>query len=219
MSQTRFGASIRRAAKALLAVAISLTAFTVASANDADAAAHKKRSQYSKAASADGWSRKSYLGASVQRGGEVSESVASGKKARRYAKSSTSRNVRVASLGNEVYTPKRARSRSVATSGSGNIVWSASASCLNGTLRNALAEVSHVASIRVNSTCRSRSHNARVGGAKHSHHLTGDAVDFRVLSGNSRAVYAALHNNGSLGGIKHYGGGLYHIDTGPRRSW
>ena len=33
------------------------------------------------------------------------------------------------------------------------------------------------------------------------------------------AVYAALHNNGSLGGIKHYGGGLYDIDTGPRRSW
>lgn len=218
MSQTRFGASIRRAAKAVVAVAISMTAFTVVSANDADAAALKKRSQYTKSASSDSWVRKSYVGASVQRG-EVSESVASGKKARRYAKSSKSRNVRVASLGNEVYAPKRSRSRSVATSGSGNIVWNASASCLNGTLRSALAEVSHVASIRVNSTCRSRSHNAAVGGAKHSHHLTGDAVDFRVLSGNSRAVYAALHNNGSLGGIKHYGGGLYHIDTGPRRSW
>ncbi|MDZ4840705.1 MAG: D-Ala-D-Ala carboxypeptidase family metallohydrolase [Hyphomicrobium aestuarii] len=73
-------------------------------------------------------------------------------------------------------------------------------------------------SVRVNSTCRSHSRNARVGGARRSHHLTGDAVDFRV-SGNVRGALAYLRSHGSIGGVKHYGGGLIHADTGPRRRW
>jgi hypothetical protein len=28
-----------------------------------------------------------------------------------------------------------------------------------------------------------------------------------------------LRSNGSVGGLKHYGGGLFHIDNGARRSW
>jgi uncharacterized protein YcbK (DUF882 family) len=72
--------------------------------------------------------------------------------------------------------------------------------------------------VTVNSTCRSRGHNRRVGGASHSHHLTGNAVDFRVR-GNWRGVWAFLRSSGGVGGMKHYGGGLFHIDTGARRSW
>jgi len=103
--------------------------------------------------------------------------------------------------------------------GSGRISWSASSSCLNSALRGVVHQVAaRFGSLRVNSTCRSRVSNRRAGGAKHSHHLSGNAVDFRVF-GNVRAVAAYLRSNGSVGGYKHYGGGLFHIDTGPRRSW
>jgi hypothetical protein len=100
----------------------------------------------------------------------------------------------------------------------GGVRWVASASCLNGTLRSVVSQVASYGSVTVNSTCRSKSHNAKVGGASKSHHLTGDAVDFRVR-GNVGKVYAFLRSHGSIGGVKHYGGGLFHIDTGPRRSW
>lgn len=102
---------------------------------------------------------------------------------------------------------------------SGNISWSASSGCLNGTLRSVIHQVANnYGSLRVNSTCRSASHNRRVGGATHSHHLGGNAVDFRVF-GNVASVASFLRSHGSVGGFKHYGGGLFHIDTGPRRSW
>ena len=102
--------------------------------------------------------------------------------------------------------------------GGGGVRWVASSGCLNGALQSAIAEASQYGRVTVSSTCRSHAHNARVGGAPRSKHLTGDAADFRV-SGNTSAVYAALRSNGSLGGVKHYGGGLFHIDTGPKRSW
>jgi hypothetical protein len=101
----------------------------------------------------------------------------------------------------------------------GGVRWLASASCLNGTLVAVVGQVAaNYGGVTVNSTCRSKSRNRAVGGAHRSHHLTGDAVDFRVR-GNVRAVYAFLRSHGSLGGVKHYGGGLFHIDTGPKRSW
>jgi hypothetical protein len=101
----------------------------------------------------------------------------------------------------------------------GGIKWIASAACLNGTLASLVSQVAaSYGSVTVNSTCRSRRHNARVGGARRSQHLTGDAVDFRV-HGSVREVYAFLRNNPAVGGFKHYGGGLFHIDTGPRRTW
>ncbi len=105
-------------------------------------------------------------------------------------------------------------------SGGGGVRWAANANCLNGTLQSAIASVAaQYGSVTVSSTCRSAGHNARVGGAPRSHHLTGDAADFRVHGANPGAVYAALRANGSLGGVKHYGGGLFHIDTGPKRGW
>lgn len=100
----------------------------------------------------------------------------------------------------------------------GGVRWLASSSCLNGALVSVIHQVSSMASVTVNSTCRSRGHNASVGGAKRSQHLSGNAVDFRVR-GNVRAVASYLRSSGSVGGFKHYGGGLFHIDTGPRRTW
>src|SRR5262245_29794095 len=96
--------------------------------------------------------------------------------------------------------------------------WMASLNCLNAALAYLVEQVGSMTPVTVNSTCRSRRHNARVGGARRSHHLTGNAVDFRVR-GNVRAVFAFLRNSGSIGGFKHYGGGLFHIDLGPKRSW
>jgi uncharacterized protein YcbK (DUF882 family) len=96
------------------------------------------------------------------------------------------------------------------------INWQANAGCLNSDLKSVLAEV--VASygpITVNSTCRSASHNAAIGGAEHSYHLNGNAVDFRV---HGNVAGAAAFLSGRVGGYKHSGGGLFHIDTGPRRA-
>jgi hypothetical protein len=128
----------------------------------------------------------------------------------------SSTNQRVASRGrsDEGFNPTRG-----SLSGGGSVSWSAPSGCLNGTLSSALRDVaSSYGPVTVTSTCRSKTRNASVGGAKKSHHLTGDAADFRVR-GNPSSVMAALRSNGSIGGVKHYGGGLYHIDTGPRRTW
>jgi hypothetical protein len=140
--------------------------------------------------------------------------------------------VRVASLGNASYTPsvdRPSRSRSSRSPSSedrpsrslsgGSVNWIASSGCLNGTLRSVVSGLaSNYGPVTVNSTCRSAGHNRRVGGAPRSLHLSGDAVDFRIHS-NVSAAYASLRSNGSVGGLKHYGGGLFHIDTGSRRSW
>lgn len=115
--------------------------------------------------------------------------------------------------------PKDVAAPAVSATG-GGVRWAASSSCLNGTLISVVGQVAATfGPVTVNSTCRSRKHNAAVGGARRSQHLTGDAVDFRVHGANARAVYAYLKSSGSVGGLKHYGGGLFHIDTGPRRTW
>ncbi len=114
-------------------------------------------------------------------------------------------------LGAPVSEPEPPKS----LSGGTNITWNASAGCLNGRLREVLAEVAtNFGAITVNSTCRSHGHNATIGGATHSYHLDGNAVDFRA-HGNVAAIVAYLSAN--VGGFKHSGGGLFHIDTGPRR--
>ena len=118
----------------------------------------------------------------------------------------------VASLGP---TPPPAPPKTTA----GPINWVASPNCLANPLRTVLSEVAALfGAVRVNSTCRSKAHNARVGGASRSYHLTGNAVDFRVAA-NTAAVSRFLLGKKTVGGFKHYGFGLFHIDTGPRRTW
>lgn len=125
--------------------------------------------------------------------------------------------VRVASLGGSFTPPKESKPQKSVTGGSGRVKWAASSGCLNSRLRSAIAHVAQsFGAVRVNSTCRSRGRNRRVGGARRSYHLSGNAADIRVF-GNVRA--AARYLRQVAGGYKHYGGGLFHIDTGPRRTW
>ena len=122
------------------------------------------------------------------------------------------RRTRVASLGNE--RPPAPSSLSGAS-----VHRPPSPDCHKPTLRGVLQQVAaSFGAVTVNSTCRSRSHNALVGGARHSHHLAGNAVDFRI-DGKAGATLAFLRSSRAVGGLKHYGGGLFHIDTGPRRTW
>ncbi|HUS98312.1 MAG TPA: D-Ala-D-Ala carboxypeptidase family metallohydrolase [Hyphomicrobiaceae bacterium] len=129
------------------------------------------------------------------------------------------RRVRVASLGGSFASAptERRTSRSRSITQSRGVSWVASSGCLNGRLRAAIYTVARTyGHVRVNSTCRSRRKNRRVGGARRSLHLSGNAADIRV-SGNIRG--AARYLRSVAGGYKHYGGGLFHIDTGVRRSW
>lgn len=125
--------------------------------------------------------------------------------------------VKLASLGSAPLGPSPAAAPSL--SGGGSIRWIASPRCLAGSLRGVLAQVAaNFGPITVNSTCRSPRHNRRVGGAPKSYHLTGNAVDFRI-GGNASRVLAFLSRQRGVGGLKHYGRGVFHIDTGPRRTW
>ena len=124
-----------------------------------------------------------------------------------------SRGRQVASLGGgaEFAAPRPQRS----ITGGGNVSWAATSGCLNGTLRGVVAHVAaNYGSVTVTSTCRSASSNRAAGGAPKSYHLSGDAVDLRV-HGNASGAAAYLASLG--GGYKNYGGGLFHVDTGPRR--
>jgi hypothetical protein len=125
--------------------------------------------------------------------------------------------IQLANLGGSEIGPSKRGGSSLS---GGTIRWGASPSCLNSRLRTVINEVASIfGPVKVNSTCRSRTHNAKVGGATHSKHLTGDAADFSVRS-NKRGVLAYLQKNPSVGGLKLYGGdGHFHIDTGPRRTW
>ena len=68
----------------------------------------------------------------------------------------------------------------------------ASIDCLATPLRGVLAELAAAfGPITVRWTCRDKQLNARVGGAKRSYHLTGNAVDFN-MTGNYRAILAFL---------------------------
>jgi Peptidase M15 len=137
------------------------------------------------------------------------------------AKSATrkSRATKYAALNSSISDVRPKSSITGGGSGGAGVRWLASSGCLDGTLVALINNVAaHYGSVTVNSTCRSRGHNAAVGGAKRSQHLTGSAVDFRV-HGNYGGVVAYMRSFGGIGGAHHYGGGLFHADVGPKRSW
>jgi uncharacterized protein YcbK (DUF882 family) len=124
----------------------------------------------------------------------------------------------VASLGHEFVAPPSPAGPSLTGD---QIKWLplASIDCLASPLRGVLADLAAAfGPMTVRWTCRDKQLNARVGGAKRSYHLTGNAVDFN-MTGNYRAILAFLKAKKEVGGLKHYGGGAFHIDTGPRRTW
>jgi hypothetical protein len=130
---------------------------------------------------------------------------------------STPEGVQLASLGGQEAGSSGKEPRSSLSGGT--VRWSASSFCLDGRLREVINQVAAIfGPVKVNSTCRSRARNAKVGGATRSKHLTGDAADFSV-SKNKPAVLTYLQRNSSVGGLKLYPGGHFHIDTGPRRTW
>jgi hypothetical protein len=145
-----------------------------------------------------------------------SRRISSGKRTRKSATARRRTGVRVASLGTS-YQPKPDLGPSLAGRG---VKWAANSGCLNAQLRAVVYQVaSNFGPVTVNSTCRGRRHNARVGGARHSHHLAGNAVDFRVHGSGARGVYAYLRSHASVGGLKLYRRGFFHIDVGSRRTW
>lgn len=96
---------------------------------------------------------------------------------------------------------------------------SAPAKCLPATIRAVVADVAaKFGVVSVESTHRTKSHNGRAGGARHSLHLSCRAVDFRVRT-RSRGVMAYLRSRPEVGGLKIYRTGIIHIDNGERRSW
>ena len=99
------------------------------------------------------------------------------------------------------------------------LTWYAKSTCVPEQLRAVLNElVATFGPIAVTSTCRGMAQNRAAGGAEHSYHLHGQAIDFLIL-GAAGAVYAHLAASPHVGGLKHYGGGLFHIDLGPKRTW
>ncbi len=124
----------------------------------------------------------------------------------------------VASLGRDFLAPSPSAAPGLASE---RIHWlpKASVECLATPLQGVLTELAAAfGPMTVRWTCRDKQLNARVGGAKRSYHLTGNAVDFN-MTGNYRAILSFLKSNKLVGGLKHYGGGAFHIDTGPRRTW
>ena len=73
---------------------------------------------------------------------------------------------------------------------------------------------------RVNSAYRSPEHNARVGGAKNSQHMHGNAFDFDVsgMPVEQRADYINKAREAGFRGVGVYDNAL-HFDTGPERAW
>lgn len=160
-----------------------------------------------------------WVGRSIQSSRSNSGGFASASESgRAAARSSSSSRAQRMSPPSRLGGPVNERPSAPRQSLSGGITWQASAGCVPGQLQGVLSGlVSNFGNVRVTSTCRSQASNRAAGGASKSYHLSGEAIDFRVPGASSGAVYAYLSNSGSVGGLKHYGGGLFHVDTGPRR--
>ena len=69
------------------------------------------------------------------------------------------------------------------------------------------------------SAYRSPEHNRKVGGAKNSRHMQGDAFDVRMDNHDPHEFEAAARAVGFTGFGYYPKSGFMHIDTGPARTW
>lgn len=69
------------------------------------------------------------------------------------------------------------------------------------------------------SAYRSPEHNKRVGGAKNSRHMQGDAFDVMMTNHDPYVFESAARAVGFSGFGFYRKSGFIHVDTGPERSW
>jgi hypothetical protein len=104
--------------------------------------------------------------------------------------------------------------REIACKGTGQILINEQALDRLQDLRNRLARP-----VILTSAYRSPEHNTRVGGAKNSRHMQGDAFDVRMDNHDPAAFEAAARACGFTGFGYYPKSGFMHIDTGPARTW
>jgi hypothetical protein len=104
--------------------------------------------------------------------------------------------------------------REIACKGTGELLVDDQALDKLQALRNALGKP-----LVLTSAYRSLSHNKRVGGAKNSRHMQGDAFDVRMDNHDPYVFESAARNVGFSGFGFYQKSGFMHIDTGPERSW
>jgi zinc D-Ala-D-Ala carboxypeptidase len=104
--------------------------------------------------------------------------------------------------------------REIASKGEGELLIDEDALDKLQALRNLLGKP-----LVLTSAYRSPAHNKRVGGAKNSRHMQGDAFDVRMENHDPHEFEAAARAIGFTGFGYYQKSGFMHIDTGPARSW
>jgi hypothetical protein len=104
--------------------------------------------------------------------------------------------------------------REIASKGDGEILIDEQALDKLQKLRDALGKP-----LILTSAYRSPAHNKRVGGAKNSRHMQGDAFDVRMENHDPHEFEAAARAAGFTGFGYYPKSGFMHIDTGAARSW
>ncbi|HMQ41780.1 MAG TPA: D-Ala-D-Ala carboxypeptidase family metallohydrolase [Paracoccus sp. (in: a-proteobacteria)] len=102
----------------------------------------------------------------------------------------------------------------IACRGTGKLLVNAEALDRLQVLRSALGRP-----MIVNSAYRSPEHNARVGGAKKSQHLSGAAFDISMANHDPESFIAAAREAGFTGIGTYPRSNFVHIDIGPARVW
>jgi zinc D-Ala-D-Ala carboxypeptidase len=108
------------------------------------------------------------------------------------------------------------RPRELACKGTGRIRLQRKAVSALQDLRQAVGKPMTIAS-----AYRSAEHNAKVGGAKNSRHMFGDAFDV-VMTGHDPHAFEAAARKAGFTGFGYYPGStppFMHIDMGPTRTW
>jgi hypothetical protein len=104
--------------------------------------------------------------------------------------------------------------REIASKGEGEILIDEQALDKLQKLRDALGKP-----LVLTSAYRSPAHNKRVGGAKNSRHMQGDAFDVRMENHDPHEFEAAARAVGFTGFGYYPKSGFMHVDTGPARNW